>query len=414
MNKAELEQLFSSINYQWNEDNSGLTAHADFSSLPVRELINASINFGLINNRVYPTSGRPIAKDFFNLSGSDLQKTYKVTIEINNPNLKIFKNIEHLSTTCPTSSPQSFIVTDDESFVFVENGQLPESPPISLSNYFHLSDIWSVLKEHSDDSKTNTITFLYRRKLHLKNTYSKEILKRGFDGYALFTKLLKIPENDQELEHKIEKNHILQNTLLTFLESIEVDERFNYLLNNFDKFVLRLDESYQAYVVGFSFDKLREKHEEKYREFMVAINDSISSMVMKSLMIPSGAFLLATRTQSIGSKLDLGSASLQMISNLGITACAIFISIVFYLLLMSEAHSLSAIKFEYKSLMGRLKDKSSQAYDAIELHEKRLSKRIEFGELFIKRLHCINLMYACVALAWGLTKQFPPDVQWFL
>ncbi|EJB8450974.1 TPA: hypothetical protein ACMDVV_001299 [Vibrio parahaemolyticus] len=414
MTPKSIRELFSSIDYQWNEDNSFLESVVDLSSPPIKELVANGIKSSLISSRVRPIGGRPLSKEYCDLSPRELEKKIKIRIEVNNSCLRVFKDVDHLSTICPTSAPDSFILTDEDGLIVVKNGQLPEDCPVSLDHYFKLSDIWSTLKEYSEDSKTNTITFLYRRKLQIKNSYSKDILDKGLDGYALFSKLLKAPKVGEEIDHKVEKTHILQNTLLSFLEGVDLESRFDHLLNNFDKFSLRLDESYQAYVVGFSFDKLREEHEEKYREFMVAINDSISSMILKSLMIPSGVFLLATRTQAITSKADLSNGVLHIVSNFGVTACAIFIAIVFYLLLSSEAYSLSAIKFEYRSLMGRLKDKSSHAFSAISAHEARLSMRIEFAENVIKVLHCINVIYALIALAWGLTKQFPVDIKWFI
>ncbi|MBF4312897.1 hypothetical protein EAY03_24340, partial [Vibrio anguillarum] len=192
-----------------------------------------------------------------------------------------------------------------------------------------------------------------------------------------FTRILKDLDSDS---HKDGKTHILQNSLVGLLGHIPEKERFEYLLLNFTKFTSRFDDAYHAYVVGFSFDDLRKEHEERYREYMVKINDIVSSSLIKALMIPGALYLTATRTLAIQSSKSLANATEAGIVNVGIGIAAIAICMIYWWILCNESSSLSSIKVEYKSLMGRLRDKSADAHRAIEDYIEVLDKKITNAE----------------------------------
>lgn len=399
-----VRQLFEQVKYSWGE-NGSLTGEIVLADESIRSIVNELISLGVISDRFVPKLGRPLAKEFSSLNESDYNVLWKITFNTTCSELKIFKTVDDLAGLHPVHPPKSFVLLEEEGIPVVLENAVPDGAPAKLVNYVTLTKIWRILEECSQDYSTNTITFLYKCKLELNNKYPIKILEKGFDGYTKFNDLFS--DKDGIDNHRTEKVHILQSTLVAFFDSSDLDSRFSKLLSNFDKFVLRLDEAYQAFVVGFSFDKLREQHEEKYREFMVAINDVISATLLKSLMIPTGIFLIATRTQSIVSKSSFEEGMLHQVSNAAVGLAVITISIVFYILLNSEAYSISAIKFEYKSLMGRLKEKSAPAFEAIVEHEKRLSARIEFAEKTIEQLHFINLLFAVIAVVWVLFYQFP-------
>ena len=231
----------------------------------------------------------------------------------------------------------------------------------------------------------------------LKSTYDSGVLNLEFDGLDRFTRILKDLDSDA---HKDGKAHILQNSLFGLLGHIPEKERFEFLLLNFTKFTSRFDEAYHAYVVGFSFDDLRKEHEERYREYMVKINDIVSSSLIKALMIPGALYLTATRTQAIQTSKTIAYGIEATIANIGIGVAAIAICMIYWWILSNEESSLTSIKLEYSSLMARLKDKSTDAYQAIEQYVITLDTKITGAENAIKMLKYINILSVIASLGW--------------
>lgn len=401
MTPEEVKKLFRGLALNWGSDSS-LSARSLLSD-DIRELLDQAIPLGIVESRLTPTKGKGVIPiEYRDITKEKYSEEWIIKFNVQGPHYKIFKNVEHLAQLHPVHPPKDGILTDelDELVIFNRDdlGTIGK-----LKNYLDLTSVWKCLKLCSDDFSNNSLTFLYRRKLVIRNIYDSDALDNGFDGLSKLMKLLSDYENDK---HSIEKNHILQNTLVSMLADIKEEARFKYLLDNFSKFSLRFDEAYQAYVVGFSFDKLREQHEERYREFMVSINNVISSVLTKSLMLPAGIYLASTRTQSITTAKDIHQGAEYIVSNLAIGIAAIIIAAIYSLVLISEKHSILAIKFEYESLMKRLEDKSHDAHIAIEGHRTRLKKRIVFAGDTIFYLHWINFLFLVSSVAWVLFRQF--------
>ncbi|MBF4366121.1 hypothetical protein EAY40_28610, partial [Vibrio anguillarum] len=114
--------------------------------------------------------------------------------------------------------------------------------------------------------------------------------------------------------------------------------------------------------------------------------------LIKALMIPGALYLTATRTLAIQSSKSLANATEAGIVNVGIGIAAIAICMIYWWILCNESSSLSSIKVEYKSLMGRLRDKSADAHRAIEDYIEVLDKKITNAESAIGMLKVINVI----------------------
>ncbi|AUW04404.1 hypothetical protein [Vibrio campbellii] len=414
MSPDKIRQLFKLLPLEW-ESNESLKSNTSLSSVELRRLLNEAAQANIINTRIRPSTGRKmVGRELASVKECDYEKVWEIKFNVSGHKYYIFKDVSHLAELHPVVPPSEFILVNSEDTQVISSKDDRSKYTGKLKNYFILTTIWKILKSCSDHSSSNSMTFLYRCKLTLKNEYDQDVLNTGFDGFAKLSKLLPLTTSSEEVlddyKHREEKEHILQNTLVAMLDSVDVSKRFSYLLNNFATFALKFDENYQAYVVGFSFDKLRKEHEEKYREFMISINGVISSVILKSLMIPAGVFLTATRTQTIVSKSSFEIGQVQFMTNIAVGVASLIISLVFAFLLCNESHSISALKFEYKSLMKRLEDKSKPAFTAIEEHRTRLAKRITYAEDVIKYLHCANILYAIVATVWVIVRQYPLQI----
>jgi uncharacterized protein YeeX (DUF496 family) len=204
----------------------------------------------------------------------------------------------------------------------------------------------------------------------------------------------------KDKQHEVEKGHILQNTLHSFLYHIETEDKLVYLLKNFSSFSLKFDEAYQAYSVGFLFDKLREEYEERYRDYMVKINDLVSASLAKSLAIPATIFLTSTRTQAVATSGTSARPDEIIAANAGIGLVALIVSVVFSMMIISELQSITSIKAEYESLMARLEKKSTEAFNAITILRKNLRKKLSYAKIVLVSLILFSITHAVISLLW--------------
>ncbi|EPM7821232.1 TPA: hypothetical protein ACPJ0R_001583 [Vibrio diabolicus] len=401
MTTREFHQLIQQLQPVWNEDKSKLQASAVLDET-LLSAITQGVEERFIHEMVTISGSRRVRK-LETVNEAQFGKDISFEFNFRGEAAPVFSSIEKLVQANPVIPPSSFIIyqsADSNSFYDSTDGGC--NPTGEIKHYLEIAEIWKILRECCDHTgSVADITFLYRKKLTLKSTYNPDVLKLEFDGLERFTRILKDLDSDA---HKDGKAHILQNSLFGLLGHISEKERFEYLLLNFTKFTSRFDEAYHAYVVGFSFDELRKEHEERYREYMVKINDIVSSSLIKALMIPGALYLTATRTQSIQTSKTITHGLEATIVNTGIGLAAISICMIYWWILTNEESSLASIKLEYISLMGRLKDKSTDAYHAIEQYVTTLNTKITCAENAIRMLKHINILSVIASLGWVIIR----------
>lgn len=310
----------------------------------------------------------------------------------------IYQTIEELAKDHPVSPPDRFILfknSDEHSYYDCEDHNLVLEGKVK--HYIEISLLWSRLQENAEDYSDTSLTFLYRKKLKLRAKYNVSLLRQEYGSLNRFQRILDVLAEDA---HKDAKPHILQNTLVHVLYHVAEEERFDYLLKNFEQFTTKFDDGYHAYVVGFSFDDLRKEYEERYREYMVKINDLISSSLTKALMIPGVLYLTATRTQAIQTSKGLSAGLEALIVNMGIGIAAITVFMIYWCILCNERKSLASIEDEFESLMGRLEEKSPHAVPQIAKFKSHITERLRNGRTYIWILIRCNLVALLFACAW--------------
>jgi hypothetical protein len=379
----------------WKDGERLLEAEMELNADLLEELKKYS-GSSLINELLTPLNARTKRRiDIGTLDTKSFGKIFKIEFILDGE-IKFYQNYDELVSRHPVEPPPSFLLTSEpEGFVYFPCN----TPTGKLKHYFEVHDIWNYLLKKSDDHNSKSIMFLYRQKLEIFNKYCADDLTNGFDGLAKFISLI-----DSDEKHDLEKGHILQNTLITMLSNIDRSERFTYFLKNFSMFSLRFDEAYQAYVVGFSFDELREEYEEKYRDYMVKINDLISSSLTKSLAIPATIFLTSTRTQAIVSAKGKTPIDELIAANFGIALVAVIVSIVICLMIFTELHSLKSIRAEYNSLMSRLEDKSAEAYSTIQTFREHLSVRLVYARHILIMLIFLAIANGLGSVYWVISR----------
>ncbi|ELA9308253.1 hypothetical protein OTK59_02185 [Vibrio natriegens] len=403
MTPKELHKLIQHLQPRWSADESKLQATAVLD-----EALLNTLTKGVESQCVHELvkiKGTPRARRLETVNAAQYGKEISFDFKFRDGAVLIFSSVDKMVRANPVTPPESFIIYElGQHCIFYDSNDNDCSPSGEIKHYLEIAEIWKTLKGCCDHSGSIAeITFLYRKKLTLRSIYNPNVLKQEFDGLDRFTRILKDLDNDS---HKDGKTHILQNSLVGLLGHIPEKERFEYLLLNFTKFTSRFDDAYHAYVVGFSFDDLRKEHEERYREYMVKINDIVSSSLIKALMIPGALYLTATRTLAIQSSKSLANATEAGIVNVGIGIAAIAICMIYWWILCNESSSLSSIKVEYQSLMGRLLDKSTDAHRAIEDYIKVLDKKITNAESAIGMLKVINVISGLASVIWVLWRFF--------
>ncbi|HAS8545225.1 TPA: hypothetical protein I7775_23095 [Vibrio vulnificus] len=400
MTTRELHQLIQQLQPVWSVDESKLQATAVLDEALLMALTHG-VEDNFIDEMVSINGQRKVRK-LETVNEAQYGNNISFAFNFRGEAVPIFPSIEKLAQANPIAPPSFIIYQSAERNSFYDSTDDECNPSGEIKHYLEIAEIWKILKGCCDHTISVTeITFLYRKKMTLKSIYNPDVLKQEFDGLDRFTRILKDLDSDA---HKDGKAHILQNSLVGLLGHIPEKERFEFLLVNFTKFTSRFDDAYHAYVVGFSFDDLRKEHEERYREYMVKINDIVSSSLIKALMIPSALYLTATRTQAIQTSKTISHGLEATIVNVGIGVAAIAICMIYWWILNNEKSSLTSIKLEYSSLMGRLKDKSTDAYKAIEQYVKTLDKKITDAESAIGMLKFINVLSVIASLGWVIAR----------
>ncbi|QLE83925.1 hypothetical protein FLM48_01765 [Shewanella sp. Scap07] len=393
---SDTQEIFEGLSPVWSDDASTLIAEVVLNDRTLK-LIKKAAAHNLVSEYIGAVGGRIKRKESVNSFYSESYgKKVEVSFNVDSGPVRFFKDFNSLIATHPTVGPSNFVVTSEIEGVIYYPCKTPSG---RLKHYLEVHSLWSVLLERSDDVTANGLTFLYKGKLYLNGEYTVSCLENGFDGLTKFIRLLQ-----KDKAHEVEKGHILQNTLHSFLYHVETENKFAYLLSNFSSFSLKFDEAYQAYSVGFSFDKLREEYEERYRDYMIKVNDLVSTALAKSLMIPAAIFLTSTRTQSIITSKSSETSNEIIAANAGVALVALIVSVVFFMMMISELQSIKSIKTEYKSLMGRLEKKSGEAFKAIIDFRKNLENKIAYARAVLYSLILFSIIHAAISLWWVISR----------
>ncbi|EHK2860570.1 hypothetical protein J7X18_004030 [Vibrio parahaemolyticus] len=396
MNFHELRDLLVKLNPTWSESGELV------ASVELDESIHNLIleEYDIIIDKLKIQGGRRsnMARDPSSITSAMYGKVVDCYFKTKGNSLgEIYETVEELAKDCPVSPPDKFILfknKDENTYYDSEEESLALEGKVK--HYIEISRLWSCLQENSEDHSDKSLTFLYRKKLKIRAKYDVSLLKQEYGSLNRFQRILDVLAEDS---HKDAKPHILQNTLVHVLYHVAEEERFGYLLKHFEQFTTKFDDGYHAYVVGFSFDDLRKEYEERYREYMVKINDLISSSLTKALMIPGVLYLTATRTQAIQTSKGLSVGLEALIVNMGIGIAAITVFMIYWCILCNERKSLESIEDEFESLMGRLEEKSPHAVPQIEKFKRHIKDRLQNGKTYIWiliRCNLFALLFACI------------------
>ena len=258
----------------------------------------------------------------------------------------------------------------------------------ALINFIQSIGDLAKYKEESPDI-TTCVIICEQKALILPIIYSGEdVVNIDFPieemNYA--TELFKKNNSEEKL--------LFINELMEFLSNVTEENRFVYLLQNFNEYYSKSIDSFQYYIRNFSYNKLKSELDNAILDYSKKIQSVINDAQSKLIAIPA-AFVLA-------------AANIEFDNILSIKNIAILISLYIFALLIgiflnNQSSVLNMIDINIQSYKGTFGGNGNVVKDAFILVDKELIK--QKNRLFITQFinwgipALLTLLYIVVFIA---------------
>ncbi|HDL7098285.1 TPA: hypothetical protein PXM79_001025 [Yersinia enterocolitica] len=256
-----------------------------------------------------------------------------------------------------------------------------------ILRYSQVKVIWNLLSSCSDDQRDNELIFLYKQKIKIELNYSYDDLSFEFDGLAKLEKIF------SDGLHEEGKRNIMQNTLYNLLRNESAPQRFKKILRDFTLFSLSFEESYRAFSVGFSFDKIRKEYTERFRDYLSKLNSIFYDSLTRSLSIPVSGLISFSVMKS-----DTNPSVLLI--NLASLLLAAFASVSIFYLSKFQFELVNLTKLEYKELFNSIKDElKTTELKELDNKEASLDKQAKIISRTLKFIESIAISNIMINIA---------------
>lgn len=258
----------------------------------------------------------------------------------------------------------------------------------ALINFIQSIGDLAKYKEESPDI-TTCVIICEQKALILPIIYSGEdVVNIDFPieemNYA--TELFKKNNSEEKL--------LFINELMEFLSNVTEENRFIYLLQNFNEYYSKSIDSFQYYIRNFSYNKLKSELDNAILDYSKKIQSVINDAQSKLIAIPA-AFVLA-------------AANIEFDNILSIKNIAILISLYIFALLIgiflnNQSSVLNMIDINIQSYKGSFGGNGNVVKDAFILVDKELIK--QKNRLFITQFinwgipALLTLLYIVIFIA---------------
>jgi hypothetical protein len=197
-------------------------------------------------------------------------------------------------------------------------------------------------------------------------------------------------------EGDTEKKFLYINELIELLNSQREDERFTFILSNFNHFYNKCVNAYQFYLRDFSSNKLKIELDSKALEYTQKIQSVINDAQTKLIAIPT-AFVLVFST--------IDFTQIVSIKNVSIVLSLVIFSLLIQLFLNNQKSTLNFIWDNITSYKETFKDsdieKISSKFLLVERELKKQKYRLRITEVI---LWLIPILLLCLCLVLALNK----------
>jgi hypothetical protein len=225
---------------------------------------------------------------------------------------------------------------------FTDSNELTTNESLHYKNYLKLSSICEFIDEVAlPTSDTNVRTIIFGRDINIIYMLKESDLDHTLSTEAIERLLHK------DLHHEA-KIALVREALVKFLKDKGTNQRFGYLISNFNAFSSELLLSYQGYVEQYTFDKVRKEYQEKRTEYIQKVNEAYSDIGARVLAIPAGLWLAVFKLE------EATIGSFGFVKNIIILTLCILCMCYAIFNFSAQFSILESIKDEYQSLFERL------------------------------------------------------------
>jgi hypothetical protein len=316
-----------------------------------------------------------VIKDRATIISSLIEKHHGFSAKINidlpkyqNKNIFIGKSLQELINYSDNrvTAPTNILLYSNSSSSEIYPS---DKPNLHLSNYHKIINLICILKEMAEHNNGDyDLIFYHGKKFHITfNNWCIDLLDYDLDGLGDILNLF------NQKEHNLAFKSIFVETLAKILERYPEHERFEQLIKVFERFSLQFEEIFRNYLADFSFEKVRDEHEEKHREYTTKLTAIFTDIGNKILVIPLTLFLAVEKIKPFDA---VYSGNDQIFfTNTGMLFIALMSFIYVRQLTTHQKHTIDAITNEYFNVISRLEHKSTESVTQLESFKNSIKKR---------------------------------------
>ena len=291
--------------------------------------------------------------------------------------MRYFETMEEMVAKNPTAEPK-------KPYYVAELDHISDSDPASTQVAYYLQTVQfiEILKEISDHCEAMhpgyNLIFLLNEKLEIKTLYKPSDLQE-------LTNLDELHDDITRSDDREKRQILLKSVLVDLLKNTQIEDRFCHLIEYFKVFVDRYQRSYQLYLCGFSFEKLRSEFEQERIEYITKINRAVTDIQDKIILLPLAYILIGGQFEK-----NIGVT----IKNVFLLLASFLFLIMLHIILRNQMASLRSIGDSIRSIQDRFEKDHKDLFES-------LSE--QFDDLDKIRRSQGHRLCLLLCIAWGVT-----------
>ena len=282
-----------------------------------------------------------------------------------------------------------------EFYLFEENIHYKKSDehhPKTFESYPKYFKFLDILKEVANKEQDSVLWLFYKDLIEIDlNSYSRNkeyILKCNYDSLDILISLFK------NKEHFEQKKYIFKKVLYKILENKKEgqDDNLKVLIEKFTYFVTEINEDYTLYVSEYSFDEVRELHEERQNKYFNKISETVNSSFTKILITPITSYTIVFHE-----KLNVNIFFSIMIS--------IIYSYIILLQIGNQKITIESTREQYTKQNERFQKKCNKIKNLKEIFDK-LEERVSKVKKSLNVLKYIAIILPLASVGFVIYKNF--------
>lgn len=246
------------------------------------------------------------------------------------------------------------------------------------------------------DHRKSTLIFLRNGRFDVPINYSVDALKSmNLTAAANLAAALEIDDG-----HSAQRREICCTAVCGLLANTPTDIRFSQLLSRLPDLQIRFDDGYKLFAASFSFEKIRDEAEAVRIEYTAKIHKTLADIQGQLLGIPISTIVVATQFK------EVSSTPGQLWINIAVLMGATIFSVLLFIAILNQKHSLDVISEEVDRHEGVLRQQSEALALRLSGIFSKLRNRIFWHETALVLIGFVAIVAWLVGFAvfWMLTR----------